>query len=69
PDDHAALAGHIARVLGDRAYAEELRAGARRRAAEYGWPSIARRITAVYEELVDTSAAARAARRPFAQVS
>ncbi|MBX0330755.1 glycosyltransferase [Oscillochloris sp. ZM17-4] len=69
PDDHAALAGLIRRALDDAAYAEELRAGARRRAAEYGWPSVARRITAIYEDLVMANAAARAARRPLAQVS
>ncbi|NTV64096.1 MAG: glycosyltransferase family 1 protein, partial [Oscillochloris sp.] len=35
PDDHVALADVIARLLGDLAYAEQLRAGARRRANEY----------------------------------
>jgi len=69
PNDHVALAGLIARVLADRAYAEQLRMGARRRATEYGWPSIARRISTLYEDLVATSAAARAARRPRTQVS
>ncbi|NNJ13434.1 glycosyltransferase [Chloroflexales bacterium ZM16-3] len=69
PDDHVALAELIGRVLGDSTYAEGLRAGARRRAAEYGWPTVARRITAIYEDLVVANAAARAARRPLAQVS
>lgn len=69
PDDHVALARQIDRTLGDRAYAERLRAGARRRAEEYGWPTVARRATAIYEELISANAAARAARRPLAQVS
>jgi D-inositol-3-phosphate glycosyltransferase len=69
PDDHAALAGQIARVLDSPALAAGLRAGARRRAAEYGWGTVARRITAIYDELVHEQAAARAALRPLAQVS
>ncbi len=69
PDDHAALAGLIRQTLADGAYAESLRAGARRRAAEYGWPTVARRIAAIYEELITSNAAARAARHPLAQVS
>ncbi|NTW04258.1 MAG: glycosyltransferase family 1 protein, partial [Oscillochloris sp.] len=69
PDDHVALAGQIRRVLCSPDYAEELRDGARRRATEYGWATIARRITAIYEDLVDANATARAARRPLTQVS
>lgn len=68
PDDHEALAAQIERLLDRPALAAELRAGARRRAEEYGWPNVARRIGALYEELVATQAAARAARR-LAQVS
>jgi D-inositol-3-phosphate glycosyltransferase len=69
PDDHVALAGQIARLLDDPGLAAALRSGARRRAAEYGWGSIARRITGLYEDLVQARAAARAALRPLAQVS
>jgi D-inositol-3-phosphate glycosyltransferase len=69
PDDHAALASQIRLILGDPALATSLEAGARRRAAEYGWPTVARRVTTIYEELVLAGAAARAARRPLIQVS
>ncbi|NTU80928.1 MAG: glycosyltransferase family 1 protein [Chloroflexales bacterium] len=69
PDDHAALAAQIAQILDRPALAAELRAGARRRAAEYAWPSIARRVTAIYEDLVANRQAARATQRPVAQVS
>lgn len=63
PDDHVALANQIGRILGDESYAAELRAGAQRRAREYGWPTIARRVSGIYEELVASSVANRAARR------
>jgi len=69
PDDHTALAAQVARLLDDPAFADELRAGARRRAAEYSWGSVARRITAIYAELVSQREAERAALRPYAQVS
>ena len=69
PDDHTALAAQVARLLHDPAFADELRAGARRRAAEYSWGSVARRITAIYAELVSQREAERAALRPYAQVS
>jgi len=69
PDDHAALAAQIERLLDSPAFAAELRLSARRRAEEFGWPTIARRVSALYDELVATEAAARAARRPLAQVS
>jgi len=69
PDDHAALAAQVARLFDDPAFADELRAGARRRAAEYGWGSVARRITAIYAEIVSQREAERAALRPYAQVS
>jgi D-inositol-3-phosphate glycosyltransferase len=65
PDDHVALADQIRRALADPAYAALLRSGARRRASEYAWPSVSRRITAIYDELVAAGAAARAARRPL----
>lgn len=69
PDDHAALAEQIGRLLASPALAAELRAGARRRAAEYGWPTVGRRITALYEDLVAASRASRERTRPMAQVS
>jgi D-inositol-3-phosphate glycosyltransferase len=69
PDDHAALAAQIERIIERPDEAAELRAGARRRAAEYGWTSVARRITTIYEDLVADRQAARAAGRPVAQVS
>jgi D-inositol-3-phosphate glycosyltransferase len=69
PDDHQALAAQIARLLEQPALAGELRAGAQRRAAEYSWSIVARRMTALYGELVSARAAARAALRPLSQVS
>jgi D-inositol-3-phosphate glycosyltransferase len=69
PDDHVALAAQIGRVLDDPALAATLRAGARRRAEEFGWGSVARRISGLYEELVSARSVARAALRPMAQVS
>ncbi len=69
PDDHAALAEQIGRLLDSPSLAEGLRAGARRRAAEYAWPTIARRIAAIYEDLVAAGSASRERARPVAQVS
>ncbi|MCX7792647.1 MAG: glycosyltransferase [Chloroflexaceae bacterium] len=69
PDDHHALAAQILRVLEDPALATALRAGARRRAEEYGWGPIARRIVAIYEQVIAERLAAWTARRPLAQVS
>jgi D-inositol-3-phosphate glycosyltransferase len=69
PDDHAALASQIRRVLGDPAYAAGLEANARRRASEYGWSTVARRVIGIYSELVQAGAAARAARRRLTHVS
>ncbi len=68
-DDHVALATQISRVFGDADLASALRTGARQRASEYGWPSIARRINTIYHELVEDNAATRAAQRRLAQVS
>ncbi|EFO79233.1 glycosyl transferase group 1 [Oscillochloris trichoides DG-6] len=62
-DDHVALATQISRVLGDPELAQTLRNGARQRANEYGWPSIARRISGLYHELVEEKS------RSWAQVS
>ena len=69
PDDHVALAAQIERLLEHPNEMTALRAAAHRRAAEYGWPRIARRIAALYEGLVADRHAARVARRPVAQVS
>lgn len=56
PDNAEALAGRIAEVLDDSTLAARLRSGARRRAAEYGWSSVARRIDGIYDELVSSAA-------------
>jgi D-inositol-3-phosphate glycosyltransferase len=69
PDDHRALAAQIARLLGAPDFAAVLRDAARHRALEYSWPSVARRMTGIYEELVRAGEAAWAARRPVARVS
>jgi len=69
PDDHRALAEQILRVLENPALAAALRAGARRRAEEYGWGPIARRIGAIYDQVIAERLAAWAARRALAQVS
>jgi D-inositol-3-phosphate glycosyltransferase len=50
-DDHVALAGQIERVIDTPELAATLRAGARRRAAEYAWPTIARRVATLYDDL------------------
>jgi D-inositol-3-phosphate glycosyltransferase len=69
PDDHAALAAQIEQLIERPTEAAVLRAGARRRATEYSWPSVTRRITTIYENLVAERQAAWVARRPVAQVS
>ncbi|RMD77299.1 MAG: glycosyltransferase, partial [Chloroflexi bacterium] len=56
PDDDAALAAQIERILTDAALAARLRSGAVQRAAEYGWPAVARRIIALYDELLQVHA-------------
>lgn len=68
-DDHQALAHLLARLLDHPAEAARLRRAARERAEEFGWGTIARRISALYEEQIALRRAARAARRPTAQVS
>jgi D-inositol-3-phosphate glycosyltransferase len=69
PGDHDTLATQIGRVLDDAALAAALRAGARRRAEEYGWAGVAKRVGGIYDELVSARHVARAALRPMAQVS
>lgn len=63
PDNDAALAAQIERVLTDAELAARLRSAAVQRAAEYGWPTIARRIAALYDELTAANAANWAVRR------
>lgn len=63
PDDDQTLAAQIERILIDTALATRLRTAAVQRAAEYGWPAIARRITALYDELVTANAAIWPAQR------
>lgn len=53
-DDHTALAAQIERLLDNPDVTANLRSGARRRAAEYGWPTIARRISSLYDDLRQT---------------
>ncbi len=50
-DDHLALAAQIERVLDNPAFAATLRESARRRATEYAWPTIARRVANLYDDL------------------
>ncbi len=63
PDNDAALAAHIERVLSDEDLAARLRSAAVQRAAEYSWPTIARRIIALYEDVTTANAAFWSARR------
>ncbi len=63
PGDDAALAVQIERILTDGALAARLRSGAVQRAAEYGWPTVARRVAALYDELVAANVAIWSARR------
>lgn len=69
PDDHAALAAQITRLIEQPGLAAALRTAARTRAAEFGWGAIARRVSALYDELTAARLATRAARRATAQVS
>jgi D-inositol-3-phosphate glycosyltransferase len=50
-DDHMALAAQIERLLDNPQFTASLREGARRRAAEYAWPTIARRVATLYDDL------------------
>ncbi|PDW03466.1 glycosyltransferase [Candidatus Viridilinea mediisalina] len=68
-DDHQALAHLLAHLLDHPDEAARLRDAARARAAEFGWGTIARRISGLYAEQIDLRRAARTARRPTAQVS
>ncbi len=63
PDNDAALAAHIERVLTDEDLAARLRSAAVQRAAEYSWPTIARRIITLYEDVKTANAAFWSARR------
>lgn len=50
PDDPAALAAAVARVLDDAPLAARLRAAGRARAAEHAWTNVAQRMRAVYAD-------------------
>jgi D-inositol-3-phosphate glycosyltransferase len=69
PDDHVALAQRIATLLDDPSVAARQRVAARRRAEEFAWVDMSRRIIRLYDDLLQRNAALRAARRPLAQVS
>ncbi len=51
PDDAAALAGALARLASDRVAARQMGEAARQRAASFGWPCMAERYLALYEEV------------------
>ena len=51
PDDPAALAAGIARLLGDAALRARLATGASALAPAFAWPTIARRHAALYRTL------------------
>jgi phosphatidylinositol alpha-1,6-mannosyltransferase len=53
PNDHIALAEAIARLLLDPDHARALGAAGARRACEFTWPAVARRVEDVLLELVD----------------
>jgi D-inositol-3-phosphate glycosyltransferase len=53
-DDQIALAAQIERLLDNAQFAATLREGARRRAADFAWPTIARRMTNLYEDVRTT---------------
>jgi glycosyltransferase involved in cell wall biosynthesis len=52
PEDHAALASHVAKALHDRAFADALRAAGSRHAARFDWDETARRVSNVYREVI-----------------
>jgi phosphatidylinositol alpha-mannosyltransferase len=52
PGDPSALAVAVARILADPEYARGLGERGRRRAREYSWDAVARRVEAVYAEAV-----------------
>jgi glycosyltransferase involved in cell wall biosynthesis len=56
PCDAAALAAAITRVLTEPATAARLSAAARRTAARYSWPALARQVATVYREVVKVPA-------------
>jgi glycosyltransferase involved in cell wall biosynthesis len=51
PGDADALAAAITRVLTEPSTAARLSAAARRTAAGYAWPALARRVAMVYQEV------------------
>lgn len=65
PDDPAAVAGRIERLLSNESYRQTLAAGGRRRAEAYSWDRIARQMIRLYARAIEERA--NAAR--LAQVS
>ena len=61
PDDPAALAQAVVQLLAREEWRQELGAAARRRAAQYSWDDIGRRLLSIYEPLVGQPPAALAA--------
>jgi glycosyltransferase involved in cell wall biosynthesis len=51
PGDVAALAAALDRLVADPGLREHLAAGARRRAADYSWPSLAARVAELYRRV------------------
>jgi glycosyltransferase involved in cell wall biosynthesis len=64
PNDHIALAEAIARLLLDPDHARALGAAGARRACEFAWPEVARRVEDVLLELVDRRTALDSERCP-----
>jgi phosphatidyl-myo-inositol alpha-mannosyltransferase len=52
PQDPAAMADALARVLADPALARRLRAGGRRCVEQYAWPAVTERVLAYYDDLL-----------------
>ena len=62
PGDPAALAAAISRVLADPAAAAGLSAAARRTAAAYAWPDLARKVLEVYRHVTGPASGGAAGR-------
>jgi glycosyltransferase involved in cell wall biosynthesis len=64
-NDHAALAGHVLRLLEEPALACRLAKEARDAAEEYGWPGVRRQWLATYAQLYAARGTADDARQPL----
>ena len=60
PDNHAALAARLERLLADDRLRAEMGAAARERARRFGWPSVASQIMQVYRATLDRTTVGRA---------